>query len=97
MNPIRTGRIDRGHPAFDRSTGWRTRSVLVVPMKDHRGHLVGVLQLMNRKAPDGRVRFERVPVTLDETEGSKWVVVEHGLDRGQRIVTVGAILLVDKV
>jgi len=39
----------RHYDAFDRATGFRTRSVLVVPMKDHRGELVGVLQLMNRK------------------------------------------------
>ena len=35
--------------AFDTSTGFRTRAMLVVPMKDHRGDLVGVLQLMNRR------------------------------------------------
>lgn len=42
----------RHNDAFDRSTGYRTRSVLVVPMKDHRGELVGVLQLVNRKSPE---------------------------------------------
>ena len=41
----------RHNDAFDRATGFRTRAVLVVPMKDHRGELVGVLQLMNRKRP----------------------------------------------
>ena len=41
----------RHNDAFDRATGFRTRDVLVVPMKDHRGELVGVLQLMNRKRP----------------------------------------------
>jgi HD-GYP domain-containing protein (c-di-GMP phosphodiesterase class II) len=40
----------RHNPAFDESTGFRTRAMLVVPMKDHRGELVGVLQLMNRRA-----------------------------------------------
>lgn len=49
------------------------------------------------KSEDGRVMFERVPVTLDEGEGSQWVVVEHGLQQGQKIVSSGAILLVDKV
>lgn len=34
--------------SFDVATGWTTRAVLVVPMNDHRGELVGVLQLMNR-------------------------------------------------
>jgi len=41
----------RHNDAFDRATGFRTRAVLVVPMKDHQGELVGVLQLMNRKRP----------------------------------------------
>ena len=36
--------------AFDEATGFRTRAMLVVPMKDHRGELVGVLQLMNRRS-----------------------------------------------
>ncbi len=44
-------------------------------------------------APDGKLKFERVPVTVDEGEGSKWVAVSHGLEKGQKIVTSGAILL----
>lgn len=44
----------RHNDAFDRAAGYRTQAVLVVPMNDHRGELVGVLQLMNRKrAEDG--------------------------------------------
>jgi HD-GYP domain-containing protein (c-di-GMP phosphodiesterase class II) len=41
----------RHNDAFDRAAGYRTHAVLVVPMKDHQGELVGVLQLMNRKRP----------------------------------------------
>lgn len=53
----------RHNDAFDLATGWRTRAVLVVPMKDHRGDLVGVLQLMNRRglAP---ASFEPYPADL---------------------------------
>ncbi len=43
----------RHNDAFDVATGFRTRAMLVVPMKDHRGDLVGVLQLMNRLGPAG--------------------------------------------
>jgi HD-GYP domain-containing protein (c-di-GMP phosphodiesterase class II) len=39
----------RHNDAFDVATGFRTRAMLVVPMRDHRGELVGVLQLMNRR------------------------------------------------
>ena len=36
--------------AFDSEVGYRARSMLVVPMKDHLGEVVGVLQLINRKS-----------------------------------------------
>ncbi len=43
----------RHNTAFDEQTAWRTRAMLVVPMSDHTGALVGVLQLMNRRLADG--------------------------------------------
>jgi HD-GYP domain-containing protein (c-di-GMP phosphodiesterase class II) len=36
--------------SFDERFGYRTRSLLVVPMTDHRGTIVGVLQLINSKS-----------------------------------------------
>lgn len=39
----------RFNAAVDRESGYRTKSVLVVPMKNHRNHVIGVLQLINRK------------------------------------------------
>lgn len=42
---------------------------------------------------DGRMRFVRVPVQADVGEGGKWVVVQHGLEVGDNVVTAGAILL----
>ncbi len=41
--------------AFDSEVGYRARSMLVVPMKDHKGEVVGVLQLINRKSDPGGV------------------------------------------
>jgi HD-GYP domain-containing protein (c-di-GMP phosphodiesterase class II) len=35
--------------SFDDATGYRTKSLLVVPMKNHRGDLIGILQLINRR------------------------------------------------
>ncbi len=35
--------------AFDQEHGYRAKSMLVVPMKDHRDRVVGVIQLINRK------------------------------------------------
>jgi cobalt-zinc-cadmium efflux system membrane fusion protein len=45
------------------------------------------------KTTDGRSRYERKPVIVDETEGSKWIPVSHGLDKGEKVVTSGAVLL----
>jgi len=46
---------------------------------------------------DGKERFERVPVTVDETEGAKWYPVLHGLDKGAQVVTSGAADLSKKI
>lgn len=39
----------RFNPRFDHETGFRTRSLLTVPVRDRRGELVAVLQLLNHK------------------------------------------------
>jgi HD-GYP domain-containing protein (c-di-GMP phosphodiesterase class II) len=44
-----------GTKKFDQSTGFRSRSMLVIPMKNHTGEVVGVLQLLNRQDKDGKV------------------------------------------
>jgi HD-GYP domain-containing protein (c-di-GMP phosphodiesterase class II) len=41
---------------FDKRTGYRSKSFLTVPMKNHEGEIIGVLQLLNAIDPDtGRV------------------------------------------
>lgn len=45
------------------------------------------------RAPDGLIRFERRPVAVDEDEGGDFLPVTHGLQRGEKLVTSGAILL----
>jgi HD-GYP domain-containing protein (c-di-GMP phosphodiesterase class II) len=35
--------------SFDESVGYRTKSMLVIPMKNHKDEIIGVLQLINRK------------------------------------------------
>ena len=37
------------NPSFDAEHDYRTQSVLVVPLKNHNGEVIGVLQLINRK------------------------------------------------
>jgi HD-GYP domain-containing protein (c-di-GMP phosphodiesterase class II) len=34
---------------YDKSTGYRSKSMLTVPMQDHKGEILGVVQLINRK------------------------------------------------
>ena len=38
-----------GTKKFDESTGYRTKSMLVIPMKDHENDVIGVLQLLNKQ------------------------------------------------
>ena len=40
-----------GTQNFDRKTGYRSKSFLTVPMKNHEGEIIGVLQLINCKDP----------------------------------------------
>lgn len=35
--------------SFDESTGYRTKSMLTVPMKNHKDRIIGVIQLINKK------------------------------------------------
>ena len=51
----------RQNRSFDDAFGYRTKSMLVLPMKSHRDEIVGVLQLINRKrVPDLRLMSDDV-------------------------------------
>ena len=53
--------------SFDERYGYRTKSMLVIPMKDHRDEIIGVLQLINRKRT-----LDAVLTTPADVE--RWVV-----------------------
>jgi cobalt-zinc-cadmium efflux system membrane fusion protein len=55
-------------------------------------HLAGqALVFVERgPAPDGRTRFERMPVVVDESGDARFVPVEHGLEPGEKVVVKGA-------
>jgi cobalt-zinc-cadmium efflux system membrane fusion protein len=58
----------------------------VVPLGDQT-----VVFVEQGTAPDGRMRYERVPVMVDARMGNgKFVPVLHGLDPGQKVVVAGA-------
>ncbi len=44
----------RGTRRYDETTGYRSRSMLVVPLRNQQGEIVGVLQLLNAKDATGK-------------------------------------------
>jgi cobalt-zinc-cadmium efflux system membrane fusion protein len=44
-------------------------------------------------AREGELRFERMPVDVDEFSSPVWVPVRHGLEKGMKLVVKGAVLL----
>jgi HD-GYP domain-containing protein (c-di-GMP phosphodiesterase class II) len=50
VHRIPKGRPYRFNARFDKETGYRTRSMLTLPMKNGRGEVIGVLQLINCKS-----------------------------------------------
>jgi HD-GYP domain-containing protein (c-di-GMP phosphodiesterase class II) len=54
INLVDAYRIPRGRPYrfnehYDEETGYKTRSLVTLPMKNGRGEVIGILQLINRK------------------------------------------------
>lgn len=63
-----------GTRGFDASTGYRSQSFLTVPMKNHAGDLIGVLQLINATGPQGVVPFSAADQRLAESLASQAAV-----------------------
>ena len=62
--------------AFDARSGYRTKSVLVVPMRDHEKATIGVVQLINKKRnPEAVLQ----PVALVEEEVVPFTAVDEEL------------------
>jgi len=60
---------------FDQQTGYRSESMLVLPLKDHEDNLIGVLQLINKKDPFGKtIPFESHDEELALSLGSQAAV-----------------------
>jgi HD-GYP domain-containing protein (c-di-GMP phosphodiesterase class II) len=51
-----------GTRAFDKKTGYRSTSFLTIPMKNHDGEIIGVLQLLNALDEEGKV----APFTVED-------------------------------
>jgi HD-GYP domain-containing protein (c-di-GMP phosphodiesterase class II) len=50
--------------SIDETYGYRTKSMMTIPMKDHKDEVIGVLQLVNRKRD-----FQARLATIEEVEG----------------------------
>ncbi len=62
-----------GTRAFDTKTGYRSQSFLTLPMLNHENELIGVLQLINAKSPDGKkiVEFSIIAQRIAESLASQ--------------------------
>jgi HD-GYP domain-containing protein (c-di-GMP phosphodiesterase class II) len=62
-----------GTKRFDEKTGYRSKSFLTIPIKNHENEIIGVLQLINAKDPEtGMVRaFSDADQRLAESLGSQ--------------------------
>lgn len=62
------------NPEIDRMTGFRTRSIMAVPMRGHSGSVLGVAQVLNRK--DGRPFDEEDLALLEALAAIASVAIE---------------------
>ncbi len=58
---------ERFNPEVDQKTGFRTRNILSVPLHDYEGGLVGVLQVLNKRAGE----FTDYDISLAEALGAQ--------------------------
>ena len=65
-----------GTRKFDSKTGYRTRSMLTFPLKDHEQETIGVLQLINARSDDSAevIEFTKVDQQLAESLASQAAV-----------------------
>jgi HD-GYP domain-containing protein (c-di-GMP phosphodiesterase class II) len=66
-----------GTKKFDEATGYRSKSMLVVPMRDHEEQIIGVLQLINAQNPETgeTVAFDPEQIEITAALASQAAVV----------------------
>ncbi|PYP98022.1 MAG: HD family phosphohydrolase [Gemmatimonadetes bacterium] len=74
--------------SFDERHGYRTKSMLVIPMKDHKEEVIGVLQLINRKRHPDAVLAEPADVEHEVVPYSKRTVELVTALAGQAAVAI---------
>ena len=74
---------------FDRRTGYRSQSFLAVPMRNHEGEVIAVLQLVNAMDSSGRVRaFDAEGQRLAESLASQAAVALANRDLINQLETL---------
>ena len=74
--------------SFDERYGYRTKSMLVIPMKDHKEQIIGVLQLINRKRRFDSVLAEPADVEREVVPYSRRTVELVNALAGQAAVAI---------
>lgn len=83
--------------SFDESIGYHTRSMLTIPMKNHKQEVIGVLQFINRKsAPEIRLASKAITEEHTRPFTDDLVVLLKAL-ASQAAVAIGNTLLVNQI
>lgn len=83
--------------SFDDATGYRTKSLLVLPMKNHRGELIGILQLINRRRKGSTGTLSKENVEDEVVEFDKHTISVAQSLAGQAAVAVENNILYDSI
>lgn len=73
-----------GTRRFDERSGYRSQSFLTVPMKNHEGHVIGVLQLINAQAPG---TLEVVPFSSADQSLAESLASQAAIALSNRLLT----------
>ena len=66
--------------SFDQRTGFRTKSMLVVPLSSHKNEIIGILQLINKESENEIIGYNRTDLELINAVGSLAAVsIENAL------------------
>ncbi|HMA41741.1 MAG TPA: HD domain-containing phosphohydrolase, partial [Gemmatimonadales bacterium] len=74
--------------SFDERHGYRSRSMLIIPMKDHKGEVIGVVQLINRKRDPNALLSTMADVEREVVSYSKRTVELVTALAGQAAVSI---------
>ena len=71
---------------FDQRLNYRTKSLLILPIRHHSGEIVGVLQLLNAQSGNERSLPGREPGIFDRRQAPQLLVAPHRRGRDRRHV-----------